>query len=157
MSTRKLLLAAIALLATLMIGATVAATAPSSTVKSYALRATLAPAPHARGAAHARGRFTGSIALKTSTGTLTWKVSFTGLTGAATVANIRLAPSRRTIIPLCAPCHTGQGGSFSGPIGSHSMILKAILGGHTYVNVDTTKNPAGEIRGYLHASATGSG
>ena len=44
--------------------------------------------------------------------------------------------------------------SFTGPIGGNSQLLKAILGGHTYVNVHTSKNPAGEIRGYLHATAT---
>jgi CHRD domain len=86
-------------------------------------------------------------------GTLTWKLTFSGLSGPATMAHIHLAPSGRIIIPLCVPCHSGQSGSFSGPIGGNRPILKAILGGHAYANVHTAKNPAGEIRGFLHTAA----
>lgn len=143
-------------LALVAVGA-VASASPTTTHTRYALRATLAPAPHAIGAAHAHGRFTGSITLDGTTGTLRWTLTYTGLTGPATMAHIHLAPSGKIVIPMCAPCHTGQSGSFSGQFGGHSQILKAILGGHTYVNVHTGKNPAGEIRGDLHAAAAKGG
>ncbi len=152
MPRTRVLAAMLPALALVAVGA-VASANPTTTHTRYALRTTLAPAPDAIGAAHAHGRFTGSITLDGTTRTLRWTLTYAGLTGPATMAHIHLAPSGKILIPLCAPCHTGQSGSFSGQLGGHSQILKAILGGHTYVNVHTGKNPAGEIRGDLHSAA----
>jgi hypothetical protein len=157
MPRTRVLAAMLLALALVAVGAAVASASPTTTHTRYALRATLAPAPHAIGAAHAHGRVTGSITLDGTTGTLRWTLTYTGLTGPATMAHIHLAPSGKILIPLCAPCHTGHSGSFSGQLGGRSQILKAILGGQSYVNVHTGKNPAGEIRGYLHAAAAQSG
>ena len=151
---RRTILAFSVPVAALALGASTAGAGTAVTPKkTYRLAATLAPAPHAKGAAHGRGRFTGSITIAGKRGTLKWALSFSGLSGASTAAHIHMAPSGKVLIPLCGPCHTGQSGSFTGPLGGNSQILRAILGGHTYVNVHTKKNPAGEIRGVVHASA----
>jgi hypothetical protein len=143
-----------AALAGLAIGATAAFAGPAAVHKTYRLSATLAPAPHAKGAAHAHGSFTGKIAISGSTGTLSWTLTYKSLTGPATMAHIHLAPSGKIIVPLCltvTACKSPSSGHFTGPLGGNSQILKAILGGHTYVNVHTAKNPTGEIRGFLRA------
>lgn len=151
MHRRTLLLAVPAAAAIALAAAVTAVAAPHVTAKTYRLSATLAPAPHVKGAAHARGRFTGTITIRGAKGTLAWRLAFSGLSGPATAAHIHLAPSGRVLIPLCTKCRTGQHGSFTGPLAGNSAIMRAILGAHTYVNVHTKKNPAGEIRGVLHA------
>jgi hypothetical protein len=151
----KKLLVAIAALAVLAIGAAVATARPVAVHKTYRLSATLAPAPHAKGAAHSHGRFTGTIKIVGAQGSLSWTLTFLVSSGkTATSADIQLAPSGKILIPLCQMCQSGQVlKPFTGPLGGHSEILKAILGGHTYVNVRTAKNPKGEIRGFIRASA----
>jgi hypothetical protein len=151
MHRRTLVLAIPAAAAVALTTAATAGAAPHVTVKTYRLSAALAPAPHVKGAAHARGRFTGTITIRGAKGTLAWRLAFSGLSGPATAAHIHLAPSGRVLIPLCTRCRTGQHGSFSGALAGRSTIMRAILGAHTYVNVHTSKNPAGEIRGVLHA------
>lgn len=123
----------------------------------YALRATLAPVPHSLGAAHARGRFTGSLTITGATGTLSWTLAYSGLTGPATVSHIALGRSGTMLIPLCAPCHPGQHGRFNGRIGKHSLTLRAILAVHTYVSVQTARNSKGELRGYVHVTPVKAG
>src|SRR5438270_13046875 len=122
MPARTVLAALLSIVALFALSAAVASAGPAATHKKYLLRATLAPAPHAVGAAHAHGRFTGSIVLNGTTGTLKWSLTFSGLTGPATMAHIHLAPSGKIVIPLCAPCHSAQSGSFTGPLGGHSQL-----------------------------------
>lgn len=121
------------------------------------LRATLSPAQHALGASHARGRLSGTLTVIGTNGRLQWTLSYSGLTGTATITRIDLGPSGRTLIPLCAPCHSGESGSSSGPFGKHSPTLRAIVAVHTYVNVQTARNPKGELRGYVHVVAAKAG
>jgi hypothetical protein len=100
------------------------------------------PKPQAtRGA----GLFTGTI----RGGRLTWRITFTKLTGAASGgAHIHLG-ARGTAgdvaVALCGPCTPGQRGS--API--KASVVNAIKAGGAYVNVHTGKNAAGEIRGQL--------
>ena len=125
---------------------TVAATPP--TVKAIHLRAGLnakqeVPKQAVKVPA-ASGTFTGTL-----TGTkLTWSLVFRKLSGPATAAHIHLGRPGKAgpvAVPLCGPCSSGAKGSAT----LTAAQVKAVLGGGTYVNVHTAKNPAGEIRGPL--------
>lgn len=92
----------------------------------------------------AKGKFTGTLVGSK----LTWKLTFSGLTGPATAAHIHLGAMGKAgnvAIPLCAPCKTGVHGKTT-----LSAALKKALKHHKlYVNVHTAKNPNGETRGQL--------
>ena len=79
--------------------------------------------------------------------TMRWTLKFTGLTGVATAA-IHLGAvgsSGRIVVPLCVRCFV--------PLTGTSTLSKPLLAdlksGNLYVNVETRKNPTGEIRGQL--------
>ncbi len=95
----------------------------------------------------ATGTFTGTL-----TGTkLAWSLSFRKLTGPATAAHIHLGRPGKAgpvAVPLCGPCTSGAKGTAT----LTAAQVKAVLGGGTYVNVHTAKNPAGEIRGPLRTT-----
>jgi hypothetical protein len=141
--------------------ATTATTTTTATAsRSYTLTATLSSAqavPKPKGATSATGSFSATITLRGKVGTLAWHLTFTKLSGPGTMAHIHLAPPGKAgpiVIPLCAPCKPSASGSFTGPIGGNVTLLHALLGGGAYVNVHTTLNPQGEIRGQLKATAT---
>lgn len=103
------------------------------------------PAPKgARGA----GTFTGTV----SGNTITFRMTFKGLTGEAAAAHIHVALAGKAnpapAVTLCGPCTSGQ----SGKVTVSASVLKKIVGGGTYVNVHTPKNGAGEIRGQVASS-----
>ena len=80
--------------------------------------------------------------------TLRWKLTFSKLTGPATAAHIHMAAKGKAgnvLVPLCAPCTSGLTGTATATADLLSAFRKHLL----YVNVHTTKNPAGEIRGQL--------
>jgi hypothetical protein len=97
--------------------------------------------------ADAKGSFTGTLV-----GTkLKWKLTYTGLTGAAVAAHIHLGAAGKAgnvIVPLCPPCKNGMTGTSK----ISASLLKTIQKHGTYVNVHTAKNPNGEIRGQLAAA-----
>ena len=79
---------------------------------------------------------------------LKWKLTFAKLTGPATAAHIHMAAkgkSGNVVVPLCAPCKSGATGTATLTVADLSAFRKHLL----YVNVHTTKNPNGEIRGQL--------
>jgi hypothetical protein len=95
----------------------------------------------------AAGKFTASV-----TGTkMTWKLTFSHLTGAATAAHIHAGKkgiAGAVLVPLCGGtpvCKSGLSGSAT----LTSAELTSMKAGATYVNVHTAKNPNGEIRGQL--------
>ena len=96
----------------------------------------------------AHGTFTGVL-----TGTsLKWKLTFAKLTGPATAAHIHLGgmgKSGNVAVALCGPCTSGMSGTATIP----ASLLGTIKKHGTYVNVHTTKNPNGEIRGQVVAKA----
>lgn len=92
----------------------------------------------------AGGAFTATLTGKT----LKWKLTFSKLTGPATAAHIHLGgmgKAGNVVVPLCGPCKSGMTGT--------ATITPALMKDFTkhmlYVNVHTTKNAAGEIRGQL--------
>jgi CHRD domain len=92
----------------------------------------------------ASGRFTATL-----TGTsLSWKLTFTHLSGSATAAHIHLGArgvAGAVLVPICGPCTSGATGT--------AMLtpdhIDSIKAGKTYVNVHTAKNPNGEVRGQI--------
>lgn len=122
----------------------VAALALAAT-RAAEVHATLTPkADHAKGAPHAKGVFTGTLKGRT----LTWKLTFSGLSGPATAAHIhkgKAGVSGPVVVPLCAPCKSGQHGTAK----LSASMAKALAGGGFYANVHTAKNANGEIRGQI--------
>jgi hypothetical protein len=98
------------------------------------------PAP--RAAARAAGLFAATLSGRT----LTWRLTFSRLTGKAVAAHVHLGRQRvagPVAIPLCGPCVTGA----HGRVTVTAKVRAALQGGGAYVNVHTARNPAGEIRG----------
>jgi hypothetical protein len=79
---------------------------------------------------------------------LTWKGSYSGLTGPATAAHFHgpAAPGKNAgvMVPI-----SPNGPSFEGSATLNDAQAKALMGGDMYVNVHTAANKGGEIRGQL--------
>ncbi len=105
----------------------------------------------------ATGLFTGKVVeLDNDRGRLTWRLTFTKLSGRAAAAHIHVGRSGKAggvMVALCGPCRTGQRGTSNI---SHAR-LRTIRAGGAYVNVHTAKNVAGEVRGQVKASEASSG
>ena len=105
------------------------------------------PAPTGNVAA-AKGTFTATATRTAAGATLEWRLTFSGLTGHANAAHVHRAArgvAGPVVIPLCGPCTSGA----TGTANADAALLASIQSGETYVNVHTTANPAGEIRGQL--------
>jgi hypothetical protein len=94
----------------------------------------------------AHGQFKGTL----NGSKLTWKLTFTKLTGPATAAHIHMGgmhTSGAFVVPLCGPCKSPVSGTATLTTALMTAFKKHLL----YVNVHTAKNPNGEIRGQLAA------
>ena len=97
-----------------------------------------------------KGTFTASVSRTGASGVITWRLTFGKLSGRAIAAHIHSGARGKAgpvIVPLCAPCRSGAHGKAT----VTASVLDALESGKTYVNVHTTKNPAGEIRGQIPA------
>lgn len=106
--------------------------------------------PRPRGAARAVGRFTATAVKTGSSAVLSWRLTYSRLTGRAVAAHIHLGArgvAGRVAVPLCGPCRTGA----SGRTTVTGAVLAALETGRAYVNVHTARNPAGEIRAQIPA------
>ena len=104
-----------------------------------------AMADHAT-ASHGKGTFTATV----KGNKLSWHLTFSHLTGAATAAHIHLGKagvSGNVLIPLCTPCKPTS----MGTVRLNAMQLRDVTKVATYVNVHTAKYPNGEIRGQVTA------
>jgi len=124
----------------------------STDAKAVALTATLGTAkevPKPQGVnATAGGSFAAGLVRRGTGGTLSWRLTFRGLTGKAVAAHVHLAKAGKAgpvAVPLCGPCRSGARGTAK----LNGRTVTALLGGGAYVNVHTAKNAAGEIRGQI--------
>jgi hypothetical protein len=93
----------------------------------------------------------GTVAREGTAGSITWRLTFSRLTGRAVAAHIHIGRAGRAgpvAVALCGPCRSGARGSTPVP----AAALAALEAGRAYVNVHTRRNPAGEIRGQLPAA-----
>lgn len=112
------------------------------------MTATLAPTyevPKPRGfSSNAGGSFTATF--DTATRQLKWRLTFHNLTGRATAAHIHAGAFRHAgpvLVTLCGPCVSGANGTVT--------LTRAQVNPRRpwYVNVHTSRNPSGEIRGQV--------
>jgi hypothetical protein len=99
--------------------------------------------------AGAAGRFTATL----NGTTLTWRLTFTHLSGSATAAHIHVGARKVAgpiVVPLCGPCTSPVTGSTS----LTADQVRDLLRGRYYANVHTAKNPGGEIRGQITKAPT---
>jgi hypothetical protein len=138
-----------AVLAILLVVAGVALAGSAKHVYTYrSAMTTGAEVPKPKEAAGAKGAFTATVTESGSTRTIKWKLTFSKLSGKAIAAHIHKGKrgfAGAVMIPLCGPCRNGQTGQTK--ISKDAADL--LESGRTYVNVHTTKNLAGEIRGQV--------
>jgi hypothetical protein len=118
---------------------------------SFKVSATLgtkAEVPAPKAPAGAKGTFTGTYVENSKGAVLTWTLTFSGLSGAATAAHIHMGKTGvagNVIVPLCTSCKSPAKGKAT----ISKSVIAALEAGKTYVNVHTVKNAAGEIRGQV--------
>ena len=123
----------------------------SSAKTVYTYRSTLtagSEVPKPKGAAGAKGAFTATVTESGSTRTISWKLSFSHLSGKAVGAHIhkgRPGVPGAVLVPLCGPCRSGQ----TGQVKISKNAADLLESGLAYVNVHTSRNAPGEIRGQV--------
>jgi len=98
--------------------------------------------------AGARGTFLLTKTESSGSFSIAWTLGFKNLTGRAAAAHIhrgKVGKAGPVLVSLCGPCKSGQKGKAKISKG----VAAAIKSGGTYVNVHTTRNAAGEIRGQI--------
>jgi hypothetical protein len=98
----------------------------------------------------ARGTFKATVTRSGDSGVITWRLTFSRLTGRAIAAHIHSGARGKAgpvIVPLCSPCRSGARGRAT----VDASVLDSLESGRSYVNVHTKKNAAGEIRGQIAA------
>ena len=91
------------------------------------------------------------LALDTEAKTLTWQVSYSGLSGPVTMAHFH-GPAARGV---AAGVVVGLSGGLTSPVTGRAALNDGQIGdlraGLWYLNLHTLLNPSGEIRGQLTA------
>jgi hypothetical protein len=102
---------------------------------------------------NARGTFAATVTKSDTGASVTWQLSFNGLTGNANAAHIHtgaVGSPGPVVLALCGPCSSPASGTGA----LTQAALDAIQAGTAYVNVHTTTNAPGEIRGQLATTAS---
>jgi hypothetical protein len=133
------------MLATLALGTTVAFAGPAFAEKmKAALNGKSEVPPNA-----SAGTGTADIDYDAATKKLSWKLTYSGLTGPATAAHFHgpAGPEKNAGVAVAIPNAT------SSPTEGSATLTDAqaddLLAGRYYVNVHTAANPGGEIRGQV--------
>ena len=99
--------------------------------------------------AGAAGTFSATLVRSRAGGTLSWRLTFQGLTGKATASHIHVGVRGRAGAVGGRALRAVQVGGTRDNARVNAKTLTALLAGRTYVNVHTAKNAAGEIRGQV--------
>jgi hypothetical protein len=86
---------------------------------------------------------------------LTWRLTLGHLSSTATAAVIHMGVAGSigpTLFQICGPCTSPA----SGKTTLTQAQLVDLLSGLTYINVGTSQNPHGEVRGQIRLTATAS-
>jgi hypothetical protein len=89
-----------------------------------------------------------SASYDTASKMLTWKGSYSGLTGPATAAHFHGPAPEGKNAAVMVPI-SPSGPSFAGSATLTDAQAKALMDGDMYVNIHTEANKAGELRGQL--------
>jgi hypothetical protein len=131
--------------------------------------ATMSSANETPASPHPNASATGSATYDVSGTTVTYSVTFSGLSGNASAGHIHVGISTEAggvVVPFTVPAATS--GTFTGSFtatdvragttpnqtivaGDFNSMLSAMRAGATYTNIHTASNPAGEIRGQNQA------
>jgi Cu/Zn superoxide dismutase len=144
MSKVKLALVTGAATALLLAGLGTASSQTTSKLKATLTASQETPRAKSKGT----GAFTGTLVEKGKRKTLTWKLTFKGLTGSALAAHIHLGKrgvAGPVAVALCGPCKSGAHGTAK----LTEKIVRAIEHHGAYANVHTAKYKNGEIRGQI--------
>jgi Ca2+-binding RTX toxin-like protein len=132
--------------------------ANAPTTKLFTLNAPLAVGQEVRrpkGTRGATGLFKATLTASASGATINWRLSFSHLTGRVVVARLYNGLPGHAgpiLVRLCGPCRAGAHGTVHV---SGLPALRALVFGEAYVNVQTKRNPGGEIRGQIGKVAGG--
>jgi hypothetical protein len=97
---------------------------------------------------HVAASATGRLSATLSGAELTWTLTFSALTGPAAAAYLHYGDASQTgavLVVICTECRSPSHGSRK----LTPAEVKYLTAGDVYVNVDTFKNPRGEIRGQV--------
>jgi hypothetical protein len=140
---------AVALVAT--IGASARPQATTIQIRTVLNPAQEVPSPTGA-VSNAGGTFSASVTKSETGASISWQLSFDGLTANAIAAHIHtgaVGSPGPVVLALCGPCSS----PLSGTGALTQAALDAIQAGTAYVNIHTPTNPGGEIRGQLATSA----
>jgi CHRD domain-containing protein len=107
-----------------------------------------AEVPKPKAPVGAGGLFTATVTENGGTRSIRWTLTFRKLSGKAVAAHIHRGKpgiAGGVLFPLCGPCTSGQTRRAT----IAKSVADALERGSAYVNVHTTKNAAGEIRGQV--------
>ncbi len=160
MSRRLVVSAAgVAIAASVLVAGQAGAASSLTTARTYVLKASLDSRHEVRrprDARDARGSFSAKLVLNGKKSSLVWTLRFSHLSSRLTAAHLHFgAPGKAGVValPLCVRCKSPAHGAYNGPYVANPQFVKAVLHGSMYVNVHTKKNPKGEIRGQIKATA----
>ena len=101
------------------------------------------PPKNTHGSGHAEAK------LDTTSKTLTYKLSWEGLTGPATMAHFHGPAAPGEDAPVIVPLGNNPTSPIKGTAQLTDDQIKEFMDGKVYANVHTTANPGGEIRGQM--------
>ena len=133
-------------IAALAIGAGLAFTAPASAEK-MTMKIDLTSAAEVP-PNNSPGKGSADVTYDTASKMLTWKTTYSGLSGPATMAHFHGPAEAGKNAPVVIPFKDAASGA-SGSATLTEAQAADLMAGKLYINIHTAKNPGGEIRGQV--------